>query len=337
MITKKKLLAGFLFGYFNPIFRRVFCSINKEWLSLLAYHRVYPMKYPDFPFYEDMISATPDEFNKQMAFVSKNFNVINFKILDQIISSGNKLPSNSLIVTFDDGYADNFEMALPVMNKYGITATIFVTINNVESQKTYWFEKIVYQMKKMTPRELSLNSRKFKVDKYNRMEMAKSIIAFLMEVPEPDRIVCIKELDMQTGIDVSSSDLEYAKPLTWEMIKNLDKAGIEIGSHTLTHPILSKMSDEDIINELSESKRILEDKIGKEVISISYPVGNKNCYDHRVLKFSECCGYRFGVSYKHSVERLNPSNTFEIPRVHVETDVSFPLFQANLLLPKIFL
>lgn len=337
-ISKKGLFAGILFGRFNPVCRALLCQLKSKKLSVLGYHRIYDNSSPDYPFNRETISAYSEEFDRQMEFVSRHFNVINFRMLSDILASGAAVPDNSLIITFDDGYMDNYETALPILKKHGLTATIYVSTGFITTGEIFWFEKISYQLNKMRPGRLCLRSGKFErvVGQGKRPEMRRDVLDFLFGLPSEERLVALKELDEQTKVEVSEADLHHVRPLTWEQIVELDGAGIEIGSHTVTHPILSRMTENEIEYELRESKKILEERIGKDIVSVSYPFGGARHYDKRVMEIARKCGYHFGISYRHGVQALDETIRFEIPRIHVETYTDFPMFQGQLLMPGIF-
>lgn len=337
-ISKKDLLASLIFGRLNPFSSALQDGLKSKRLTVLGYHRVFPKQGRDYPFNEANISAFPEEFERQMEYVGKRYNVINFHILKKILESGGKIPENSLIVTFDDGYADNYRIAFPILRRLGLTATIFIATDFIDKGQTFWFERLTYQISRMPEQRLVLNSGSFEIDikDGNRTKCRQRIIRLLHEVSNRDRLKILNELDGQTGIDVSDADRALADPLNWDQIREMDRAGIEIGSHTVTHPCLSQTTDEELRFEISESKRALEGKIGREIVSVSYPFGGKIHYDARAMRYAKECGYTFGVSYRHGSRVFDESIRFEIPRVHVETDISFNLFRGNLLMPGIF-
>jgi peptidoglycan/xylan/chitin deacetylase (PgdA/CDA1 family) len=100
---------------------------------------------------------------------------------------------------------------------------------------------------------------------------------------------------------------------------------------------LSKLSEKDIYYELYESKKTIENILNHNITSISYPVGNNNSYDERVVNIARECGYEFGITYNHLPFLYDESKKYHIPRVHVETYMNLSLFKANILIPYIFL
>jgi hypothetical protein len=167
----------------------------------------------------------------------------------------------------------------------------------------------------------------------NRDKIIGSVRDLFVSHSNEDRLRWMGELEDQSGVSIKPEHTELVKPLSWDQIREMSDGGIEIGSHTVTHPYLTKMTSEAMKFELAESKRVIEENTGKQVKSLAYPAG---AFDRKVQACAEECGYEFGVSYKHEVKKLTKDDAFAIPRIHVETDVDFPLFQANLMIPGLF-
>jgi peptidoglycan/xylan/chitin deacetylase (PgdA/CDA1 family) len=220
-----------------------------------------------------------------------------------------------LILTFDDGYWDNFEIVLPILKKYDLPAVFFVCTGYIEKGEMFWFEKVVYQIKKMKAGKLTLNSGKFELDvnQDNRAAALTRLNLYLKNIPQRQRLQALKEMDMQVNLEIPDREHLMVRPLKWEDITIMKAAVHEIGSHTVSHPVLSKMDEDDIKLELSESKRSLEENIGEEVISISYPSGDQNAYDERVIKLTEWSGYRFGICYWHGQEPITKITDLKSP------------------------
>lgn len=332
-VSKKSVLAKILFKYLETISLPILTAIRPNLLYILAYHRIFPFPGKDYPFSEGTISATPVEFDKQMKFVRKRFNVINFETLSNAISSGKPLPKNSLIITFDDGYADNYEIAWGILKKYGLTATIFLVTSFVESSNLFWFDKLSYVIKRFSGNSINFGKYVFETGNKNREMIRESVMRICRSVSEKERVRLYSDLEKQCNIRMPSEHIALAKPLSWGQIREMSEGGIEIGSHTVTHPFLSNLTIDEIMYELVESKRAIEEKLGKKIKSVAYPAGS---YDERVVNCVKDCGYQFGVSYEHNVKKFDENDLFNMPRIHVETEVDYTLFQANLFFPQLF-
>ncbi len=332
---KKDLLAMLLFGKSEKIVSALSGWNGRKNLYILAYHRIYDYHMSDYPFDKNIISADVEMFDKQMEYLSRNFNVINFYQLKKIVENGKQLPKDSVIVTFDDGYADNYESAYNILKKYGLTATIFVATAFMQEQKPYWFEKVAYLLNKAKDQEILLNGGEYKLNitKLNKEEIKRKLGSIFSQVPYDKLLQILDELYQQINYDISDEEFSLIRPLSEEQIKILSDNGIEIASHTVNHPFLGNMSDEQIYYELAHSKKILQGITNREVISIGYPFGS---FDNRVMNIAEKCGYEFGISYEHKVKKFDPVEKFALTRIRVETYIDLPLFKGFLRMPKLF-
>jgi peptidoglycan/xylan/chitin deacetylase (PgdA/CDA1 family) len=249
--------------------------------------------------------------------------------------SGKGLPENPLVITFDDGYADNHEIAFELLRKHELTATVFVTTSFVDSGQPLWFDRSAYIINTIPEGPLVIDGAKheFEITNRNRKETIREVRDLFLSVSNDERVRLLEEMEHRSGVHIEHEHLDLARPLSWDQIKEMSDYGIEIGSHTVTHPYLTSLTRDQLEYELGESKKEIEKHTGRSVRSIAYPAG---VYDEEVVECVKECGYQFGLSYEHGVGKLTKDDPFSIPRIHVETDVSLPLFKANLLFPQVF-
>jgi peptidoglycan/xylan/chitin deacetylase (PgdA/CDA1 family) len=284
------------------------------------------------------MSATPKQFDQQLSFLKKHFNVVNFHTLAEIEDAGEDFPPNCAVITFDDGYLDNYKTAMPILQQYGLTASVYVSTQFIDTQQPFWFDMISYYIMRMKPGFLDINRGNFRLEvtDANRRELRRSFGQSLRVVSDSTRLLMIEELREQSGVRPTSEEIALASPMTWDQVRSLDDAGIEIGSHTVSHPFLVQLEEHELATELVDSKRTIERELGRNVSSLSYPTGGSEFFDSRSVRTAKEAGYRFAVAYDHSTVRLANLDRFAIPRIHVEPDVSMPLFKANLMLPQVF-
>ena len=289
--------------------------LGKTKLTILSYHRINEVT-DGFLFDEDVVSAEPSAFEREMKFCKKNFNPITFSYLKKCIDGKETLPSYPLIITFDDGYRDNFTYAFPILQRLGVPATIFLTVHNVETGENFWWDELNHYLKSKK------NAQKPDI---------RSLLRLLKTIPNRERIERIKELK-----DTTKLNLER-QVLTWEEIIHMANSGVEFGSHTMTHPVLSMIENKtDIEYELKQSKEIIEDKLGKEVIAFSYPIGGKGSFNSKIKEIVKETGYSFAVGYMHGVNYLNNGfDRFSLHRLDMDQE-SLDRFKAKLAFPGVF-
>ena len=335
-MSKKALVAKLIFKYLR-FFSYYLDQMKSNQLSILGYHRIFDHDRKNFPFYRSIISANPEMFEQQMRFIKKNFNVINFQIMQQMIDAGEKIPKGTLIITFDDGYADNYDIVFPILKKYDLTATIFTLTSSINDGEPFWFEIVKYFFDTCKSGVYTFKDETLRLDitDGNREAARKEFWIYIRAIENARRVSIIKKIKKDLSTAPSATDLELIKPLNWDRIREMSDQGIEFGSHTISHPYLTNLTPDELIHELTVSKKIIEENINKPVISIAYPFGAHNVQvEEQVRK----CGYRFGISYRNDViKKWNQQDTFKLPRIHVDYEFDYFFFKARLLLPGLFL
>jgi peptidoglycan/xylan/chitin deacetylase (PgdA/CDA1 family) len=329
----KRQLAASVLG--NEIARRVWWRNPRPGLRILAYHRVLDDDESSFPFDEEVISATTDGFFRQMKFARDNFEVISFRDLKICEQQGHPWPKRALIITFDDGYRDNYTNAFPILRELGLTATIFLTAGHIGSRELFWWDLVAYCIKHSThasikvlqlaPQTLWLTSEDA------RNSAIRRILGWLKVISENRKRAFVSQLAELTGVSPPNRETEPMH-LSWTEVSEMANAGLEFGSHTLTHPILTNVSEDQLTVEVAQAKTIIEKRLKRQIIAFSYPVGR---FDARVQAAVSNQGFQFAVSYQNHAAYETSSQRFALPRIHVERNQSLGEFRSILLFPAL--
>lgn len=325
----------------NPLAHKVWDSsgAGSRSLHILAYHRVLDDDHATFPFDEAVISATTHIFRQQMEFVRRNFNVISFKQLASLEREKREWPERALIITFDDGYSDNYSNAFPILREMGLSATIFPAVAHINETKLFWWDFIAYCFKRTPLSSVTLplfDSETLSLaDHSARRKTIDRVLDWIKEVPESTKREFTSTLADNLEVRLPEN-LAAGMHMTWDEAREMLASGIEFGSHTMTHPILSNVHPAQLAEEVSESKRIMEQELRSEVLAFSYPVGGRTSFNEVVKKEVKKCGFRYAVSYREGVAKKG-CDPFALPRIHIETSHSLNLFRANLMYPKVML
>ncbi len=310
-------------------------------VTILAYHRILdvPVEH-EFPFDIELVSASVTQFTHQMEYIKAHYQPITFATLLQHLDRGEKPPRRAAIVTFDDGFVDNYTNAFPVLKRLNMPATIFVSTGNVDSQKTFWYEKLSYAL--MTTRtntiaSPTLGSLTIGDSPESRRELIKCVVLRLKLVPDEVRLSSLDDLYAQLLPEHEWVDDARSGPMTWEQIKEMSAHNIEFGSHSVTHPVLSRVPLAKLDFEVEYSKQRLESELQKLVQVIAYPVGGVEAFDDNVRAAVKKAGYRLGVSYVPGIERPDQWDIYALRRVHIERYISDNFFKAMLAAPEIFI
>ena len=274
-------------------------------LLIMIYHRV--LDEPDF--------MRPDEVDKvaftwQMELVAKHFNVLPLsEALERMQTD--TLPPRAVSITFDDGYADNYTNALPILKSLNLTAIFFIA-NGFLNGGRMWNDTVIEAVRNSLGTSFDLTEiglGKFEVaNECQKSQAASDIIAKIKHLPP-------KEREKFTDYIASKSqNLPDDLMATSEQLKQLIQSGMEIGGHTVNHPILAKLDDEMASQEINENKRFLENALHTQIRIFAYPNGKPgDDYLQQQTRLVEKAGYEWAVSTIWGVANKN-SSRWQLPR-----------------------
>lgn len=275
-------------------------------VCIINYHRI--LEHQD-PFLE----PEPDikTFSWQMEALASCFNVMSLH--DAVVAiHENRVPPRAVCITFDDGYRSTHDLALPVLTRLGLPATVFVTTGFLDGGNM-WNDRIIEAVRLLPDGIVDLHIFGLGVYTLHGLDDRKKIAAIINTeckylLPE-GRLQVIEFLEKLAG-KITVSDLM----LTRAMIANLSNNGVEIGGHTVTHPILARLHDDAARYEIVENKRMLEDIIGKPVRLFAYPNGKLGMdFDQRHVHMVQAAGYF--AAFTTAVGAATKKNErFQLPR-----------------------
>jgi len=257
--------------------------------AILCYHRVGT---EGIPYY---CTLEPSVFEMQMRYLREHFRVVSLGQLCEEIRN----PSGSgqaVAVTFDDGYSDLYTHALPILRKYQIPATIYLIADCVRTGEVAWYDKIFLALQiasgptltlPLLPGEFKLGSPE------QRIATATQIVSILRRTPAALKNKICSALEAQFALPAEKL---AGRMLSWTQIREMRAAGIDFGAHTLSHPVLSQLTDREVATELADSKRFLEEGLGEPVLDLAYPFGRPEDYGARTPAIAAQCGYRSAVT-----------------------------------------
>jgi len=311
--------------------------MSKQRLIIPNYHRVVD-KANEFPFDQEVISVAPGGFGEQLRFIRRYFSVIALQDLWQHCTSGSELPRNPVMITFDDGYRDNYSNAFKILQKYGVKATFFISTDYIESREMFWWDKIAYIVRSCKRKTIRLSypyEREYRIPEVKSL-LVKELQAIVKTVYDLDVELFINKLASSAEVSLESiGRISDGMLLTWSDIKEMKQAGMDIGSHTATHRVLSTLPEAELEKELVASKAALEYHLGEPVCSLSYPVGGANSFNQKVQEFAKRCGYALAFSYNTDVNIPGEIDPYNIRRLCVD-NVPLSYFKAAMAMPSRF-
>lgn len=277
----------------------VFAAIrtaNRRKFLIVTYHRFSAAPAPG--------KTSAAALSEQLQYLRAHYTIVPLPAIERHLTQGDPLPAAAAAITIDDGYRDAYEVAFPILRRYGAPATLFAATDFVDGRDWLWTDKLRYV-------ETRLQGRK-------RLN-AGLLNEELKRVPAADRAQRIAAIARENGVALPASPPADCQPMTWSQAREMDAAGVEIGSHTVTHPILPLMTSEQIARELRESRRRVEEELDRPVTSFCYPNGD---HDARVRDEVERAGYRVAVTTRPGLNGADASDPLTLKRVHTERDLT---------------
>ncbi len=276
-------------------------------LSILIFHRVHAM--PDTIFPDEPDAA---RFDRLMRFVAQSFRVMT---LGDAVSrlAQESLPSRSLVITFDDGYADNAEVALPILQRHGLAASFFVSTGFLDGGRM-WNDSVVECLRACRHQEIDLEA--FGLGCYSlasaaqRRDAIGALLPRIKYLSLVGREEAIARLQQICGVTELPTNLMMRS----EQVREMHRAGMEIGAHTVRHPILTTLTLPEAECEISEGRNTLQAIIDAPVDMFAYPNGKPGRdYDQSHVALLSHLGFRGAVTTAPGVARSG-DDLFQLPR-----------------------
>jgi peptidoglycan/xylan/chitin deacetylase (PgdA/CDA1 family) len=281
-------------------------SLGASSLLVLIYHRVLPARDPLLPDEPDAAG-----FAAQLDVIGSLFTVLPLAEAVRKLRAG-QLPARAVCITFDDGYANNCEVALPILKSRGMPATVFVAPGFLSGGRM--FNDTVIEALRRAPAELDLTRDGFGryelPDAAARVRAITSILPVLKYLPQTERVRRAVTIAERVGADLPDDLM-----MTEEQVRRLHRGGITIGAHTVNHPILANVDDATARREIVESKARLEEMIGAPVTTFAYPNGGPaRDYTGRDVVLAREAGFEVAVSTAWGAATA-AADPLQVPRI----------------------
>lgn len=307
----------------------------REQLLVLNYHRIsISGKGPTY--LDDRLShVTEAQFHQQIAWISRNMQVLDEDGLVERLRRPDlrdRLPA--VLITFDDGYIDNYTVAFPILQTYRVPALFFVCPRLITERKLGWWDLISYCLKKSLNTHLALDGVGFHLPAQRCL--AERHFKTRMKLEREDRTAnLITKLSDACGVQLPTSEEQHRELMSWRQLREVARHGITIGSHTHSHPVLATISPTKQEEELLLSKQEIEREIGASVRSLAYPVGGTQHFTEETKQIAARCGYAVAFSYGTGINRWEQIDAYNIRRI--STDGDGIQVAATMAFPRMFL
>lgn len=296
--------------------------------AILMYHSVMEDPRRQAAFLGETVHSR-QVFREQMELLARNYRPVSLDQVKSLVRGEAKLPDRAVVVTFDDGYTDNYEVAAPVLNDVGVPATFYATVECVERHRLPWPARLRFAFhatKKGSWTDASGKTWPLG----STVEREKALLVCCDECCKlagdaQEQYVARFEEKMETRVPVESRDLM----MTYEQLRALVAQGHIVGSHTMTHPNMAYVSAEDVRREMTASRQRLEQQLNAAVVHFSYPCpALAPHWTEQTVAASRRAGYETAVTTDRGLarqgdnplclKRVRPSRTVEGLRWNLE-------------------
>lgn len=326
--VKKIIAAAFYYGGFTSILR----SFVKDGV-IVGYHRILPSDSSERRFVQPGMYVTLETFEKHISYLTRNYTVLGLEDL-----SGMTTFRNMCAITFDDGWADTYKYAFPVLKRYGIPATVFLATNKVGTREWPWPDRICHAVHKagvnnfVNIMEKGVASLGIKLP--GNIEQADDTLELSENILEIMKQMNIATFDSLMDYIVQETTAKYGtitgeRPwMNWDEVEEMSRHDISFGAHTHNHVFLTNIPLADARSEILLSREILSEKIRKPVRMFCYPNG---FYNREIMGILKECGYDMAVATKRGSIRGSES-VLNLNRIMIHEDMTstIPMFACVL-------
>jgi peptidoglycan/xylan/chitin deacetylase (PgdA/CDA1 family) len=308
--------------------------LRRPWhgVVVINYHRIG--EPGDSPFDRNAWTTTAEAFDEQVAFAARNLDLVT---PDELVEAARSGRGRHAMITFDDGYRDNHDVALPILRSHGAPAAFFVATGFVDDPRRPWWDEIAWMARTATAGSVPAGEwlgEDVPLGDGDRLEAITTLTDRYKTLPGERAEAYLEYLAEATGAGRCSGGAD--EWMTWDMVRALRRAGMSVGAHTVTHPVLANHPAERQHHEIAGSKRRLEEELGEPVTAFSYPEGTPAAFDARTRAIVHALGFELAFSFYGGHRRFADWDPYDVRRATVSAATPFTLFQAMLTTPEVF-
>jgi peptidoglycan/xylan/chitin deacetylase (PgdA/CDA1 family) len=274
--------------------------------TVLLYHRVAELSADP-----QLLAVPPARFDEQLAMLCRYGTPMR---VDEMLEAARerRLPPRAFAVTFDDGYADNWDSAEPVLDRHGVPATIFVTTGYLDGDREFWWDELERILLGPLSHHDSWTVEQ-SADPTPRHREYREWSVKLRGVSATERCTTLKALADRYGAAPRARTTH--RPVTWERVAQAAQVGlIDVGAHTVSHPVLAARPIAEQRNEIAGCRNHIREATGRDPAGFSYPFGSRRDYARETSEIVRDCGFDFACA--NVAGGLNSlTDPFHVPRV----------------------
>lgn len=279
-------------------------------------------------------SASAEAFDRHLAWLKLHSEVISPADIDM---ARKDVRNRHVLITFDDGYQDNYDLAFSTLQRHGLPATFFIATGFIDDPRLPWWDEIAGQIRCTEHEAIDLPEwlpEPLPLIVGEREPVIRTLLRKFKSLPgeEADRFLSdLREATQACPTSLHHEDLW----MTWDMLREMDAAGMTIGGHTVNHIVLSRAPAEEQWEEISTCATRIETEIGKRMDYFAYPVGDRNSFNKDSIDCLRRLGVRYAFSYYGGLAGAD-ADCYDMPRIAIEPHVDQSWFRGIIELPRLF-
>ena len=306
-------------------------------LVVLCYHRIGSTA--GNPYYDPIYSATPGDFAAHVRHLRDHFRMIGPDGLEELTEGGFRPAEPSALITFDDAYRDNVDLALPILRELGVPAAFFVATGFLDRPRLAWWDHVAFAIKTTKVARLVLDAPEpltIDLKACSRAEAIEAVVGPFLRSDPSHEAELLAHLDDRAEVAVDAETLGRAVFANWDQVRALADAGMIVGSHTRDHLNLARQTEADQTAALVDSRRTLERELGREVTTLAYPYGSAGDFTAATQRIAREAGYRVAFSTTATINRPGATDALDVHRIFVGSSHTPALFRARVALATAF-
>jgi peptidoglycan/xylan/chitin deacetylase (PgdA/CDA1 family) len=286
---------------------------------ILNYHRVGDASASQTD--RSLWSASAEQFDAQLAELVRHADVIDPAALEEVVRTGS---GRHVLLTFDDGYRDNYDVAFPLLRAHGLRATFFVTTGFLDDPRLPWWDEIAWMV------------RHGDTPTANHAEVIAELVAAYKRLPASMTKRYLDEIAARRGAPRPSREAAAREWMTWDMVRELRRAGMAVGGHTVDHPVLASLPAIRQEQQVATCARRLQAELDEPMRLFAYPVGSRTAFTADTMRILRRHGVRMAFSFYGGYQHAGEWNPLDIPRAHVGPSCDVEMLRAMLNFPQLF-
>jgi peptidoglycan/xylan/chitin deacetylase (PgdA/CDA1 family) len=306
-------------------------------LYVLNYHRIGDRSQCLFD--RGNFSCESDRLERHLDAIADRFRVVGLDEVERMAADPRPtVPGRPrALITFDDGYADNYTAAFPLLRRYGLSAVFFLPTQFIESDRIPWWDEISWLIRRSDRMTVRLPGHadppEIRGDSVD--QLVQRVLAWAKRtaaVPMDEKVHMVRAA---CGVEACPQDERRQLFVTWAQVREMAGQGMEFGSHTHSHRILAHLPVAEQADELGTPREIIREQLGSAPVSVSYPVGSRSAYTDATITLARRAGYRLGFNHLGRVQSRPFRDSLDINRLKIDDSGHTSRIKALIAFPDL--